>query len=204
MDFKIFEGVIYIATRRVSLYQVCQTYFGKESKSSLKQKQNFGRSISSTESVLKRIFEAKSLFPIDEYLDQERKYVLASGFLLHLQGIATSYDHFFDRFELKEYYCSAQTPGCQFNRVVIKGLYLFDKVENSMIIPAYGASDNPIMEFSIFLTLDQYFSNIALSATIGTFHYWDFSKAEIQSVAKSELKEISDEALRPIFIKLAS
>ncbi|WP_042354226.1 hypothetical protein [Bacillus rubiinfantis] len=186
------------------MYKVFQLYFGRESKSTLKQRQNFGRSISATESVLKRTFERKSFFPIQEYLDQEMKYRITTGFLEKFLEITSEYQDFFSRFQRGEFCISVPTPGYQFDKVIIRGSYLVDTEENRMIIPVYGTSDNPKEEFSIFYALCNHFSETAIQNSIETFDYWDLSKAEIQSSPIMELREISIDSLRPVFNRLAA
>lgn len=130
--------------------------------------------------------------------------MLAAGFLERFHKIVADYNNFFKRFQRKEYHFVIPTPGCRADKVVIKGPYLYDNQEERLIILAYGMSENPVEEFSIFSELCNSYSIQAWQELIRGYEYWDLSKAEVQNIDLMNIKDISSDSLRVTFNRIAS
>lgn len=193
-----------MSTKQITFYNFCQNYYGKETKATLKQRQNYGRAIGYTENVVRNIFLYKSTVPIQEYFESERKHPLTVEFLKHLDSIITNYENFFDRFIRDSITLEIPTPGKKYDKLRSKNFYLLDKQKDSFIILTYGKSDNPIEEFNILKVLCENYLTKEIDFSLNSFEYWDLTNGIIDRVLSSDFMPMNLDSIQPTINRLAS
>jgi hypothetical protein len=174
-------------------------YFGYESHSSNKQKQNYAIAISETIKILEKSNDNKSYKPIDDYLARTKKRQLTVNFLNNfITMLNQEFNSPFEQLQYvsaqitvsKEYLCEKQKD------IIFACPYIEDNENNRIIIITFSTPKNMTGEICVLKGLITEFKvDRPFSKNIKSISYWDLSNGEIIQEDYTELKSVSREDL---------
>lgn len=185
-----------------NLYKLYQLYFGYESASSERQKQNYAISIFETVKVLEESYEKKNSKPIEDYLAKPKKRQLTANFLNNF--LALFNEEFTVPFNQVKYIPSQIYVPKEYlinkrNDIIFDCPYIEDNKNNRIIILAFSSPKNMLGEVSVLKGLIHEFRiDRPFSKNVRNISYWDLSKggnieedyATVKPASKEKLFEV--------------